>query len=252
MIQTAYDLESLRSWRNSLKGSVGFVPTMGALHIGHGALLEKARQENDHVVLSVFVNPTQFDKKEDLEKYPSTLQQDIELAEKVGVDLIWVPTYPQLYPDGFKYKITEQDLSMKFCGAHRPGHFDGVLSIVMKLFNLVRPHCAYFGEKDYQQLTLIQGLVEAFFLDVKIIPVATVREESGLAYSSRNVHLSSEDKKIAPKLFEIIKNSSSAEEARHQLTEAGLKIDYVEDYGPRRLAAAYLGTTRLIDNVELK
>lgn len=251
MTRLIEDLQQLKTVRNLLQGSVGFVPTMGALHAGHATLLERARAENDHVILSIFVNPTQFDNKEDLAKYPKTLESDIEIAKKFKTDFVWLPTYPQLYPDEYAYKISENNLSTRFCGAHRPGHFDGVLTVVMKLFNLTKPTRAYFGEKDFQQLSLIQGMAKSFFLDLEIVPVPTVREESGLALSSRNVRLSAEEKSKAPMLYKIIKNTKTPEEASKQLTELGFKVDYVEDLGNRRLAAAYLGTTRLIDNVEL-
>lgn len=251
MSQIIRSLEELRNIRSKLTGSVGFVPTMGALHAGHAALLQKARSENEHVFLSVFVNPTQFDNKEDLDKYPATLEQDVKIAKQAGVDFIWTPTYPQLYPDQYAYNVSENQLSARFCGAHRPGHFDGVLSVVMKLLNLVKPQKAYFGEKDFQQLTLIKGMVESFFMDIEIILVPTIREESGLALSSRNVRLSPEEKQKAPLLYKTIKSAKTAMEAQKTLTDLGFKVDYVEDLGNRRLAAAYLGSTRLIDNVEL-
>ncbi|MFN8790174.1 MAG: pantoate--beta-alanine ligase [Bdellovibrionales bacterium] len=251
MTKILRSLEELRKTRAELKGSVGFVPTMGALHKGHAELLKRAREENEWVFLSVFVNPTQFDNKEDLEKYPITLEGDIKISEQNRVNFIWLPTYPQLYPDHYAYKVTENELSQKFCGAHRPGHFDGVLSVVMKLLNLVKPHRAYFGEKDFQQLTLIQGMVKSFFLDVQIVPVPTVREDSGLALSSRNVRLSPEEREKAPELYRALTGSASAAEASARLQELGFKVDYVEDLGGRRLAAVYLGSTRLIDNVEI-
>lgn len=143
--------------------SVGFVPTMGALHFGHETLLRRAKSENDIVVLSIYVNPTQFNDKKDFEKYPVTWEQDLAVAQRAGVDAIFFPEYTEMYPDQYKYKITENDFSRQLCGAHRQGHFDGVLSVVMKLFQIVNPYRAYFGEKDYQQLRLIQGMVQAFF-----------------------------------------------------------------------------------------
>ena len=251
MTQVIESLSTLQLVRKNLKGTVGFVPTMGALHAGHGKLLEQARAENDYVILSVFVNPTQFNNKDDLAKYPKTLESDLEIAKKFNVDYVWVPTYSQLYPDEYTYKVSENNLSTRFCGAHRPGHFDGVLTVVMKLFNLAQPTRAYFGEKDFQQLSLIQGMAKSFFLNPEIVPVPTVREESGLAMSSRNVHLSAEEKHKAPLLYKTIKNAKTPEEAAQKLTDLGFKVDYVEDLGNRRLAAAFLGTTRLIDNVEL-
>jgi pantoate--beta-alanine ligase len=241
----------LRNWRLKQSSGVGFVPTMGALHEGHGTLLKKARAENDSVVLSIYVNPTQFNNKEDFEKYPLTLEGDLALAKKDGVDAVFLPTSAELYPDEYHFKVTEDLFSKELCGAHRPGHFDGVLSVVMKLFNLVQPARAYFGEKDYQQLRLIQGMVQAFFLPVEIIPVPTVREKSGLALSSRNLRLNAEQMTQAPRIYQVITSASSAEEAKKSLIDQGFVVDYVEDIGDRRYVAATLGSVRLIDNVKI-
>ena len=148
--------KEMQAWRMSLGAqSVGFVPTMGALHQGHEALLRCARGENHVVVLSVFVNPTQFNDPQDFEKYPITWESDLAMAERNQVDVIWAPTKESLYPDGYRYRVSESEFSRALCGSHRPGHFDGVLSVVMKLLNVVMPKRAYFGEKDHQQLTLI-------------------------------------------------------------------------------------------------
>lgn len=242
--------KEMQDWRKSVSG-VGFVPTMGALHAGHEELLKRARAECGRVVLSVFVNPTQFNDPKDFEKYPSTWESDLAMAERNGVDLVWAPTKDLLYPDGYRFRVTENEFSKELCGAHRPGHFDGVLSVVMKLLQVVQPERAYFGEKDHQQLTLIREMVEAFFMPVSIVPVATVRERDGLAMSSRNVRLSSAEREKAPFLYRAIRESSSSEEAWRLLQQEGFLVDYVEDRGDRRFASATLGSTRLIDNVEL-
>lgn len=241
------------AWRKSLPvdKSVGFVPTMGALHAGHESLLVQSRKENDYSVLSIFVNPTQFDNADDLAKYPSTWDQDLAMAAKAGVDVIFFPEYKLMYPDNYTYKVSENDFSKKFCGAHRPGHFDGVLSVVMKLLNIVSPTHAYFGEKDYQQMTLIKKMKEAFFLPYEIKSVATLRDKDGLAMSSRNVRLTAEQRERAPLLHKILVESKTAAEASAQLTKSGFKVDYVEDSENRRLAAAFLGDVRLIDNVKI-
>lgn len=242
-----------QSWRKSLPSSqrLGFVPTMGALHAGHASLLKKARSENDVLVLSIYVNPTQFNDPKDFEKYPNTWEQDLKLAEQERVSTVFAPTYPQLYPDDYCYRVSENKLSLDLCGAHRPGHFDGVLSVVMKLFNIVQPHKAYFGEKDFQQLQLIKGMVESFFMPIEIIAVETIRDSDGLAMSSRNVRLTELERKLAPQLFNIISSSESAKEASEKLKQAGFKIDYVKDVGGRRFVAAFLGAVRLIDNVKI-
>lgn len=241
----------LQSWRKAVNGTVGFVPTMGALHEGHQTLLQHARKENELVVLSLFVNPTQFNDPNDFQNYPITWESDVALAQSEKVDAIFAPQKEDLYPDDYRYRVTETELSHRLCGAHRPGHFDGVLSVVLKLFLLVRPDRAYFGEKDYQQLRLIEGMVKAFFLPLEIIPVPTVRESDGLAMSSRNRRLNPEERKIAPELVHILRTSETTEEARQKLEQRGFRVDYVEDMASRRFAAAFLGETRLIDNIEV-
>ena len=230
--------------------SIGFVPTMGALHAGHVSLLEKARAENDITVLSIYVNPTQFDSRDDLERYPASLDRDLDIAARAGVDHVLLPTDSQMYPDGFRYRIEETELSSRLCGAHRPGHFEGVLTVVLKLLQIAGCDRAYFGEKDYQQLELVRGMTEAFFIDAEIVACPTVREADGLAMSSRNLNLSPEARKTAPLLSRALRESGTAEEAAARLRAAGFEIDYVEDVGNRRFAAASLGDVRLIDNVE--
>lgn len=244
--------EELLQWRKTADGkSVGFVPTMGALHRGHETLLEQARQENEVLVLSIFVNPTQFNDKKDFDKYPITWEADFKMAEKNSVDVIFAPTFDVMYPDQYKYKISENDFSLELCGKDRPGHFDGVLTVVMKLLNLVRPDRAYFGEKDFQQLSLIQGMIKAYFLPYQIVPVATVREADGLAMSSRNVRLTPIEREQAPLIYKIIKSAKSAEEARAALEKQNWNVDYVKDFNGRRFVAVRVGEVRLIDNVQI-
>lgn len=243
----------MRKWRNETGAakSVGFVPTMGALHDGHASLLRRARSENDLVVLSIFVNPTQFNDPSDFSKYPKTWDADLKIAGLCGVDAIFAPNRDVMYPDDYRYQISENEFSKLLCGASRAGHFDGVLTVVMKLFQIVAPSKAYFGEKDFQQLQLIKGMVDAFFLPLEIVPVATLREKDGLAMSSRNQRLSPEERERAPRLHDILVKSKDSESASRALAEAGFRVDYVTDIGPRRFAAAFLGEVRLIDNVEL-
>ena len=243
----------MKEWRAQQAPSrIGFVPTMGALHEGHAELLRRSRTENDLCALSIFVNPTQFNNPEDLKNYPQTWTSDIALAEKHGVDVIFAPVTADLYPDQYHFKVSENEDSQKLCGAYRPGHFDGVLTVVMKLFQIVKPHRAYFGEKDFQQLRLIQQMISAFFLDIELVPVATIREQSGLAMSSRNLRLNSNERDHAAILYKIISEKGLAtEEARKNLEKEGFRVDYVEDLWNRRFVAAHLGNVRLIDNVEL-
>lgn len=245
--------QELQAWRKSLpaSASVGFVPTMGALHAGHASLLAKARQENDFAVLSIFVNPTQFNDPKDLEKYPRTLDADLEWAEKQKIDLVWTPNFELMYPDHYRYKLSENELSRVLCGAHRPGHFDGVLTVVMKLLNVVQPTRAYFGEKDYQQLTLIKQMVDSFFMDTQIVPVPTLRELDGLAMSSRNTRLTAEERVLAPEIYRVLTQVADNSEALRALEDKGFRVEYLENWQGRRLVAAWLGQVRLIDNVAL-
>ncbi len=230
--------------------SIGFVPTMGALHAGHRSLLEQARAENDRVVLSIFVNPTQFDEPADLLGYPQTLEADLGLATGLA-DHVLVPDTVEMYPDEYLYRVTESDLSWRLEGAHRPGHFDGVLTVVLKLLNLVRPHRAYFGEKDRQQLELVREMVQAFFLPVEIVPCPTVRDPDGLALSSRNRRLSPAGRERAAAFPRILREAASPSAAAEALDTAGFGVDYVEDRKGVRLAAVRLERVRLIDNVRL-
>ena len=230
---------------------LGFVPTMGALHQGHLSLVQASLAANSVTVVSLFVNPVQFDEQGDFDAYPDEKAKDLEQLEAAGVDVVIMPDAGQIYADEYRFKVTENSFSRRLCGAHRPGHFDGVLTVVMRLFNLVRPDNAYFGEKDYQQLHLIRDMTSAFFMPVNIIACATVREPDGLAMSSRNLRLGSDDRAKATFLYATLRQSRSSEEARSLLDNHGFDVDYVEDIPGRRLAAVRLGKTRLIDNVEL-
>jgi pantoate--beta-alanine ligase len=246
----------LKEWRTARAGPdfagarVGFVPTMGALHAGHRALLERARAENDFVVLSIFVNPTQFNDANDLVRYPRTLEADLALAAGLA-DAVIVPTEKDLYPDGYNYRVTENMLSRELEGVHRPGHFNGVLTVVLKLLNLVQPDRAYFGEKDWQQLQLVRGMAGAFFLPCEIIACPTIRDPDGLALSSRNQRLSPEGRAQAAVFPQALRNSPDVATAAAALTTAGFTVDYVADEDGVRLGAAYLEGVRLIDNVRL-
>lgn len=230
--------------------TVGFVPTMGALHAGHRALLERARAENERVVLSIFVNPTQFNDPADLARYPRTLEADVALAEGL-VDAVFVPPAAGLYPDEYRYRVTENDLSLRWEGAHRPGHFDGVLTVVLKLLNLVQPTRSYFGEKDWQQLELVHGMAQALFLPGEIIACPTVRAADGLALSSRNARLTPAGRIHAAAFPEILREAPAAGRAAEHLRAEGFEVDYVADHAGVRLGAVRLEGVRLIDNVRL-
>jgi pantoate--beta-alanine ligase len=228
---------------------IGFVPTMGALHEGHASLFRAARRDCDVVLASVFVNPTQFDEKHDFELYPRTLETDCAMMDAAGVDVVFAPSVAEMYPNGTRYTVEEKEFSRELCGAHRPGHFTGVLTVVMKLLQIADADRAYFGEKDYQQLELVRGMVQAFFLRTEIIGCPTLRETDGLALSSRNARLSPAERKLAPQFHAALIAAPTPADARKRLESAGFAVDYVEDRNGRRLAAVRLGKTRLIDNV---
>jgi pantoate--beta-alanine ligase len=229
--------------------TLGFVPTMGALHEGHISLVRRSLAENDRTLVTIFVNPTQFDDAGDLARYPRTLEDDLAVLRREGTDFILLPSDALLYPDGYRYRVTEVAASRVLEGAHRPGHFDGVLTVVLKLLQLAAAERAYFGEKDWQQLELVRGMAEAFFVPTAIVACPTVREADGLALSSRNHRLAAAERKRAPALYRILSTATSAADAARELRAAGFIVDYVEDRAGRRLAAVRLGGVRLIDNV---
>jgi pantoate--beta-alanine ligase len=238
-------------FRKSLNVSLGFVPTMGALHEGHLQLIKNSQAENEKTVVSIFVNPTQFNDQVDFEKYPRTLDSDLESLHSLGCDFALLPQPQQMYPDNYNYQIQEKSLSTKFCGQFRPGHFEGMLTIVLKLLNITGATNAYFGEKDYQQFLLIKGMAEALFISTNIISVPTVRETSGLAMSSRNQRLSEAGKEKASYIFKTLKAAPNTQIAKTELENIGFKIDYIEDFNQRRFAAVFLEGVRLIDNVNI-
>ncbi len=252
--------------------TIALVPTMGALHAGHGSLISKAREMADFVIISIFVNPTQFGKNEDFGAYPRTLDADVKFARAQGADIIYAPDAGDIYPEGFSTSISVGKISTILCGKTRPGHFDGVATIVTKLFLRIMPHMAFFGVKDYQQLCVIERVTQDLDIPVEIIPVATMRENDGLAMSSRNSYLSADERLTAPFLYETLNNIareikySDVAEALAKgvadLTAKGFKVDYLElcdaesleplqkpQEEARLLAAAWLGKTRLIDNI---
>ncbi|WP_152435638.1 pantoate--beta-alanine ligase [Erythrobacter sp. THAF29] len=281
-MQTAHTLDVLRTRVSSLrKGgeTIGLVPTMGALHEGHLTLVRRAREACDHVVASIFVNPTQFGPNEDLDAYPRQLEEDAQMLEREGCALLWAPRVAEMYPDGFVTSISVSGVSEGLCGADRPGHFDGVATVVCKLFNQVAPDMAFFGEKDWQQLAVIRAMARDLDLTLphvhQIIGVPTVREADGLAMSSRNRYLSEENRAAAATLpremreaiariedgQEIAPTLAALEDA---LLGAGFsKVDYavladasslkplekLEGKAARLLVAARIGGTRLIDNM---
>lgn len=249
-MQIISNLDEWVSLRNSLPQdlTLGFVPTMGNLHAGHASLFLTSSKENNYTVSSLFINPTQFNKAEDLINYPRTLEADIELMDNSGVDFCILPRKEDIYADGYNYQIQEHQLCQLMEGKHRPGHFNGVLTVVMKLLNLTRPDNAYFGEKDYQQYLLIQGMVKALFMNVTIKPCPTIREEGGLAYSSRNNRLDQEQRVRAKQFAKIFHQNKPCAMIIKELTASGITVEYIEEYQNRRFAAVLIGDIRLIDN----
>jgi len=231
------------------------VPTMGALHAGHLSLLRAARAENDTVVMSLFVNPAQFVDQTDLARYPRDRERDLALAEEAGVDLVFAPSAEEMYPPGYQTWLEVTDLGSNLEGRFRPGHFRGVATVVLKLFTIVRPRRAYFGQKDAQQAEVIRRMIRDLALEVELRVLPTVRDADGLALSSRNALLSPEERKRALALPHALA-TGDAVSARALLAESnGLEVDYVEvaDFDPPVLAAAVrVGSTRLIDNVPLE
>ena len=247
---------SIDSWRERRRRiaarGVGFVPTMGALHRGHMALVERSRAENEIVAVSIFVNPAQFNDPKDLERYPVTLERDVELLRGARVDDVFAPTAGEMYPHGYRLRVESTSPEQKMEEAHRPGSLQAVRTVVLKLFYLVRPHRAYFGEKDYQQLRAIQEMVDELFIPTVVVPCPTVREASGLAESSRNALLSHSARIQAAAIFRRLTGAPDAASARAALETDGLAVDYVEEHWNRRFAAATLEGVRLIDNVPLE
>ncbi|MFK7828536.1 MAG: pantoate--beta-alanine ligase [Congregibacter sp.] len=277
-IESKAGLQSALQTHRLKSETIAFVPTMGNLHEGHIELVRRARQAADLVVVSVFINPMQFGASEDIDAYPRTLTADREKLFAEGVDYLFIPTAEDLYPDGLRVQtiVRVPDLSETLCGSSRPGHFDGVSTVVSKLLNIVQPECAIFGEKDFQQLSIIRKMVDDLCMPVQVIGVPTVRAEDGLALSSRNGYLNARQRETAPLLHKTLLDCRDAiacgfdnflqleSHARMQLLQAGFIPDYfaIRDTRTLRavdentesiaiLAAAKLGSTRLIDNVQL-
>lgn len=276
-MRSAITLTDLRAARLSFSGRVGLVPTMGYLHEGHLSLVRRAREETDHVVVSIFVNPTQFGPREDLSKYPRDLDRDLSLLEPLGVNLVWIPTAEIMYPPGFQTWVEVEGITQPLEGSMRPGHFRGVTTIVAKLFNAVQPHKAYFGQKDAQQAAVIRQMTRDLNFPLEVVVCPIVREPDGLAMSSRNVYLDPEQRKAATVLSRSLKAAKEAydngerdaEKIRGKMkevlaSEPLAQVQYVScaDYdtleeletitGKALLSmAVFMGKTRLIDNIVL-
>jgi pantoate--beta-alanine ligase len=274
IVETIGDVRSSIAARRAL-GPIGLVPTMGALHAGHAALIEQARGECPTVVVSIFVNPLQFDRADDLARYPRPLAADVALCERLGVNFVFAPAAGEMYPEPPDCTVHVGKTAEHLCGAFRPGHFNGVATVVLKLFEIVRPDVAYFGEKDAQQLAIVRRMVADLNVPVRITGVPTVREPDGLALSSRNLHLNDTERRLAPRLFRALSavrdavagGAGNPAEVREQAadiigTDGRLRLEYLELVDPRTFqpveritgpvvaaGALWVGATRLIDNV---
>lgn len=279
IIQTPKELQKNLFSLKCQGKTIGFVPTMGYLHQGHASLMEKARKENDSLVVSIFVNPKQFGPNEDLSRYPRDFERDRTLCEKEGVEYLFYPRVEDIYPAGFGTSLTaSRALADTLCGRSRPGHFDGVVTVVAKLFNIAMPHRAYFGEKDYQQLAIIRKMVQDLNFPVEVVGMPIVREPDGLALSSRNSYLSAEERKAATVLYKTLLHFKQRvgegekrvgvlmEEMRNYISKEPLaRIDYIQAVHPETLEdlteidnaaviamALFIGKTRLIDNMKIE
>lgn len=253
-MQIFHNLKEWIHFRKTLEShkSLGFAPTMGNLHAGHTSLFTASKKENDCTVSSLFINPTQFNRPDDFTHYPRTLDADLELMSHAGVDFCILPDEQEIYADGYTYQIQENVLCHLMEGAHRPGHFNGVLTVVMKLLNLTKPDKAYFGEKDYQQYLLIAGMIKALFMDIEIKACPTIREPSGLAYSSRNNRLNKEQKIRAEEFARIFHQNKPCVMISEELNAKDIIVEYIEEYQNRRFAAVQIDGIRLIDNYLLQ
>jgi len=277
LIRSIDDMKSIVKELKENKKSIGFVPTMGYLHRGHISLVECSKKDNDITVLSIFVNPIQFGENEDFDKYPRDIERDLEIANQAGVDYIFNPDYKEMYPEGYSTYVIMESMVDKLCGAYREGHFKGVLTVVNKLFNIVKPDRAYFGKKDYQQYKVIQKMVKDLNMDVEVVGCPLIREEDGLALSSRNKYLSPEERESALSLSKALFKAKELFEAGERDVDKlksvirdiisaypNTNIQYIEivdgetleskdkaERGDVIALAVFVGDTRLIDNIEL-
>ena len=279
-IRIVYKVKDMQTLSSSVRKegrTISFVPTMGALHEGHLSLMQEAKERGDFLVVSIFVNPTQFGPNEDYKKYTRDLQGDLKKIEEIGVDAVFFPDVAEIYPEGFETYVEVQELQKPLCGQFRPGHFKGVATVVLKLFNIVKPHIAVFGEKDYQQLLIIQKMVRDLHLEIEIIGMPIIREDDGLALSSRNAYLSDEEREsaraLSKALNEIKASFYKGQDNVNDLVHTGKEIlqsssikdvDYLEIRSAETLenkieaksgdlvaVAARVGNARLIDNMKL-
>ena len=248
-----YDIQEWQSHRQKLETNlqIGFVPTMGCLHEGHLSLIKNSIKNNEKTFSSIFVNPIQFNDPKDYENYPRLLEKDLALLKKLKVDFVLIPTKEDLYLDNLFNIVSAHPFSKILEGKYRPGHFNGVLTVVLKLLLLIKSHNAYFGEKDYQQYSLISEMVKSYFIETNIVACSTARDKHGLPGSSRNNNLSTSDKEIAKKFAKIFHSNINMDikEVQQKLLDEGIHIEYLQKIHNRIFVAVKIGNTRLIDNI---
>jgi len=246
---------TVNEWRAIRKDlvacSVGFVPTMGHLHEGHLSLCKQSKDSNEITVASIFINPTQFNQSSDFDLYPRTVEHDIKLLSSQQIDYLFLPDVKEMYADQYQIQVMETELSTELEGQYRPGHFNGMLTVVLKLLNLVQPDRVYMGEKDYQQLLLVKKMVAALFLPIEVVGCATIRATDGLALSSRNSRLTPSQRTKAVDFAQLLQSSLGVEKIIAQLQTMGFKVDYIVEKWQRRLGAVWVDDVRLIDNVAI-
>ena len=248
------ELPTFKDFRNERTDqNIGLVPTMGNLHAGHISLIKRANDENDLVILSLFVNPTQFNNLHDYQNYPNTIETDLAKAKEAGVDVVLMPTKQEMYPDGYQYRLhSEENIGKIMEGAARPGHFEGMMTIVLKLLLLCRANRAYFSEKDYQQLELIKGLTNAFLIDTSIVACPIIRLPSGLPLSSRNSRFTPKQLQKAEEFAHLSRSHQYISNLKASLLKNGTQVDYIEEHFGRRYLAVHVEGIRLIDNFPLE
>lgn len=228
--------------------SLGVVMTMGALHEGHLSLIRQSKQDNDLTLVTIFINPKQFDNEDDLKNYPKTWEHDCDLLQQVEIDYLLAPRFTHIYPAHDYFYMHENHFSQQLCGLSRPNHFQGVLTVVLKLLNLAQAERAYFGEKDYQQAKLIQKMVQCFFMPTQIILCPTIRDADGIALSSRNAHLTQDGREKAALFAHLLQTEKSIPNMKHQLALKEIDIDYIEEINQQRFGCVIVENIRLIDN----
>lgn len=252
MTHVIRDIEEIKQYLGNCARPIGFVPTMGNFHLGHQSLFVKSVEQNPITVACIVLSPILFNNPEHFVDYPRTFEEDLKKAKEADVDILFIPEDNALFPDNYTYRVIETEYSKIMEGKTCSTHFDGVLAVILKLLMIVKPDNLYLGEKDFQQLELLKGMCKAFFIDVNIISCPIIRDKQGLAWSSRNILLTEEQRQKAIEFPKALCSNLTPDEISNQLQKAGFTVEYIEDYQNRRYGAVRLGSVRLIDNFEIK